>query len=74
MTGLFVARLGKGFLKPKDTRLGPDFSGVVETAGKSITDFKPGDEVFGGTSEAYAEYVTVRKGIAPVVGPLQRKV
>ena len=65
MTGLFLARLGNGLLKPKDTRLGADFSGVVEAVGKSITDFKPGDEVFGGTSEAYSEYVTVSKGIAP---------
>ena len=65
MTGLFIGRPGNGLLKPKDTRLGADFSGVVESVGSNVTDFKPGDEVFGGRSGAYAEYVTVRKAIAP---------
>jgi NADPH:quinone reductase-like Zn-dependent oxidoreductase len=65
MTGLFLARLGGGLLRPKDTRLGADFAGVVEAVGKSIAAFKPGDEVFGGVHGAFAEYVTVRKGIAP---------
>lgn len=63
MTGLFLARLGSGFSKPKDTRLGADFAGVVEAVGKDVTDFKPGDEVFGGRSGAFAEYVTVRNAI-----------
>jgi NADPH:quinone reductase-like Zn-dependent oxidoreductase len=44
--------------------LGADFAGVVEAVGRSVSDFKPGDEVFGGRSGAYAEYVTVRKAIA----------
>jgi NADPH:quinone reductase-like Zn-dependent oxidoreductase len=64
MTGLFLARLGSGFSKPKDTRLGADFAGVVEAVGKEVTDFKPGNEVFGGRSGAFAEYVTVRNAIA----------
>jgi len=65
MTGLFLARLGGGLLRPKDIRLGADFAGVVEAVGKDVSDFKPGDEVFGGRHGAWAEYVTVRKGIAP---------
>ncbi|MFT3895233.1 MAG: NAD(P)-dependent alcohol dehydrogenase [Anaerolineales bacterium] len=63
MTGLFLARLGNGLFKPKDTRLGADFAGVVEAVGKNVTDFKPGDEVFGGRSGAFAEYVCVQKNI-----------
>ncbi len=64
MTGLFLARIGDGLFKPKDTRLGVDFSGVVEAVGKNVSDFKTGDEVFGGRGGAFAEYVTVRKAIA----------
>ena len=65
MTGLFIARIFGGLLRPKDTSFGSDFSGVVEQVGKRITDFKPGDEVFGGKGGALAEYVVVSKGIAP---------
>jgi NADPH:quinone reductase-like Zn-dependent oxidoreductase len=65
MTGLFLARLLGGLFRPKDIRLGKDFAGVVEAVGKRVTEFKPGDEVFGGKDGAWAEYVTVRKGIAP---------
>jgi NADPH:quinone reductase-like Zn-dependent oxidoreductase len=65
MTGLFLARLGGGLVRPKDTRLGTDFAGVVEVVGKDVSDFKSGDEVFGGSNGAYAEYVTVGKEIAP---------
>lgn len=66
MTGLFIGRLfGNGLFKPKNTRLGADFSGVIEATGKDVTDFKPGDEVFGGRGGAYAEYVAVKKAIAP---------
>lgn len=64
MTGLLIGRLfGNGLFKPKDVRLGADFSGVVEAAGRDVIDFKPGDEVFGGRSGAFAEYVTVKKAI-----------
>lgn len=65
MTGLFLARVMGGLSRPREIRLGADFAGVVEAVGKDVTDFKPGDEVFGGKGGAWSEYVTVRKGIAP---------
>lgn len=65
MTGLFAARLGNGLLKPKDTRLGVDYSGVVEAVGKDVTQFKQGDEVYGARSGAFAEYVCVKNHIYP---------
>ena len=46
-----------GVLKPKIERLGVDYAGVVEAVGKNITEFKPGDEVFGNRFGAFAEYV-----------------
>ena len=46
-----------GRRKPKETRLGVDYAGTVEAVGKDVTQFKPGDEVFGGKIGAYSEYV-----------------
>jgi NADPH:quinone reductase-like Zn-dependent oxidoreductase len=54
-------RLGVGLRKPKDTRLGVDYAGTVEAIGKNITQFKAGDEVFGGRGGAFAQYVCVRQ-------------
>lgn len=65
MTGLFLARIGNGLLKPRDTRLGVDFSGIVEAVGKDVTQFKPGDEVYGARSGAFAEYVCVKSHVYP---------
>jgi len=46
-----------GLFKPKITQPGRDAAGVVEAVGSSVTQFKPGDEVFGACSGAFAEYV-----------------
>jgi NADPH:quinone reductase-like Zn-dependent oxidoreductase len=51
-----IARMMEGFLNPKDQKLGADLAGRVEAVGKNVTEFKPGDEVFGVCSGAFAEY------------------
>ena len=56
-----IMRLGVGLRKPKDTRLGVDYAGTVEAVGKNVTQFKAGDEVFGGRGGAFAQYVCVRQ-------------
>lgn len=53
----FLARLGGGLRKPKDPRLGVDFAGRVEAVGSNVTQFQPGDEVFGAATGAFAGYV-----------------
>ena len=62
----YMVRMDSGFGKPDNPRLGVDFAGTVEEVGKSVSHFKPGDEVFGGKFGALAEYVTVgeRRAIA----------
>ena len=52
-----MLRAGAGLRKPKDTRLGVDFSGKVEVVGRDVTQFKSGDEVYGARTGAFAEYV-----------------
>jgi NADPH:quinone reductase-like Zn-dependent oxidoreductase len=58
-----------GLRKPKDTRLGVDYSGTVEAIGKNVTNFKPGDEVFGGKNGAIAEYLCALADRAVVLKP-----
>ena len=43
----YVGRTAMGLRKPKEERLGIDFAGTVEAVGKDVTQFRPGDEVFG---------------------------
>ncbi len=58
----FLVRLSDGFLKPKDPRLGADVAGIVEAVGAAVTEFKPGDEVFGEIgSGSFAEYACTRE-------------
>jgi NADPH:quinone reductase-like Zn-dependent oxidoreductase len=62
----FLVRLGDGFFKPTDSKLGADLAGRVEAVGKNVTSFKPGDEVFGEIgSGSFAEYAcTHEKNLA----------
>ena len=56
-TPYLIRPLDSGLLKPKVVRLGVDYAGTVEAVGKNVTQFKPGDDVFGGKTGAFAEYV-----------------
>lgn len=54
----FLVRLSDGFSKPKDPRLGADVAGIVEEVGAGVTQFQPGDEVYGEFSPGgLAEYI-----------------
>ena len=65
----YVARPTEGLRSPKSERLGVDYAGTVETVGKDVTSFRPGDEVFGGRDGALADYVCVREERAIVPKP-----
>ncbi len=62
----FLMRMDTGFRKPKDSTVGVDMAGVVVAVGSSVTQFKPGDAVFGTVNGAFAEYALTTEGrIAP---------
>jgi len=65
----WLARLFSGLRKPKNTRFGTDFAGVVDAIGKNVTEFKPGDEVFGAKNGAVADYICVKAERAIVMKP-----
>jgi NADPH:quinone reductase-like Zn-dependent oxidoreductase len=68
-TPYIMRAMGVGLRKPKDPRLGVDLAGEVEAVGKNVTEFKPGDEVFGARDGAFAEYVCARADRAVVLKP-----
>ncbi|MCB1280824.1 MAG: NAD(P)-dependent alcohol dehydrogenase [Salinibacterium sp.] len=51
---------GVGFRAPKQPIRGSDVAGVVEEVGSGVTQFVPGDEVFGSARGAFAEFATAR--------------
>ncbi len=54
----YVGRLmGMGLRRPAESRRGVDTAGTIEAVGENVIDFQPGDEVFGRSSGAFAEYV-----------------
>ena len=56
----YMIRLGYGLTKPKKSTPGMEFSGQVEAVGENVTQFQPGDEVFGySNAGAFAEYISV---------------
>jgi NADPH:quinone reductase-like Zn-dependent oxidoreductase len=57
-----LSRLALGFPKPKNPVLGADIAGRIEAVRENVTQFQPGDEVFGGVGRGgFAEYVCVRE-------------
>ncbi len=54
----FIVRMMSGLRQPKPRVRGVDVAGQVEAVGKDVTEFQPGDEVFGWCQGAFAEYVT----------------
>ena len=67
--GAWMMRPMSGMRKPKNTRFGTDFAGITEAVGKNVTNFKPGDEVFGTKNGAVADYVCVNSDRAIVMKP-----
>ena len=59
----FIGRLWSGLQAPKNNIPGGDMAGRVEAVGKNVTQFQPGDEVYGNLGDcgfgAFAEYVCV---------------
>ncbi|GAA2993078.1 NAD(P)-dependent alcohol dehydrogenase [Streptosporangium longisporum] len=71
----YIARLmggGPGLRAPKIRVLGADIAGRVEAVGRKVTEFRPGDEVFGMPKQGgFAEYACVRRDeLAPKPGNL----
>jgi NADPH:quinone reductase-like Zn-dependent oxidoreductase len=56
-----VRVMGMGFAKPKIRVRGWDVSGSVEAVGEKVTEFKPGDEVFGTCKGAFAEFACAKE-------------
>jgi NADPH:quinone reductase-like Zn-dependent oxidoreductase len=63
----FIGRLWTGLREPKNKIPGKDVAGQVEAVGENVTQFQPGDEVFGDVSEcgwgAFAEYVSAPENV-----------
>ena len=62
VTGPYFVRLfGSGLRGPKSSTVGADLAGRVEAVGKDVTEFQPGDEVFGTSGASWAEYAPARE-------------
>jgi NADPH:quinone reductase-like Zn-dependent oxidoreductase len=56
----YLVRLSAGLRRPKQPIPGADMAGEVAAVGRNVTQFAPGDEVFGLGGGSFAEYVSVR--------------
>jgi NADPH:quinone reductase-like Zn-dependent oxidoreductase len=67
----FIMRFFAGLRRPKHKILGTELAGEVEAVGADVTEFKPGDQVFGVNAwhfGTHAEFVSIRES-----APLARK-
>jgi NADPH:quinone reductase-like Zn-dependent oxidoreductase len=66
----FLVRMYYGLRKPKSSAMGRDMAGHVDAVGKNVTEFRPGDEVFGSAVGSLAEYVrgTAKSFVAKPAG------
>jgi NADPH:quinone reductase-like Zn-dependent oxidoreductase len=55
--------MGFGLRRPKAPNPGRSTAGTVESVGKNVTEFKPGDEVYGTCDGSFAEYARARAGL-----------
>ena len=65
-------RIGRGLRKPRQPILGGYFSGQIESCGDAVTQFKPGDRVFGSAGlkmGAYGEYVALPESYTMIAMP-----
>jgi NADPH:quinone reductase-like Zn-dependent oxidoreductase len=63
MTGSpFVMRMATGLRRPKNRVPGTDIAGTVEAVGGNVKRFRPGDDVFGWGTGAFAEYARANEG------------
>lgn len=62
MTGLPypIRAAGFGLRTPKSPNPGRCLAGMVDSVGKGVTEFKPGDEVYGTCEGSFAEYARVQ--------------
>ena len=65
----YFMRLFIGLFQPKQHSLGAELAGTVESVGKNVTQFQPGDNVYGRVNGSFAEYVCVPEDEALVPKP-----
>jgi NADPH:quinone reductase-like Zn-dependent oxidoreductase len=67
----FFIRVFTGLIHPRRTILGMEFAGEIEAVGAAVTEFAPGDEVFGVKGAgAHAEFVCVKESAAVAHKPI----